>query len=102
MDIDDKIEKLLDSLEGTKRAQAPENLFAQTLERIQSTGKIMNGAQLIPMRIVWRVAAVFFGIALLNFYVVKTYLQKSTSEKNEITSAESLKEIYFTDTTLNL
>ena len=102
MDIDDKIEKLLDGLEVTKRAQAPENLFTQTLERIQSTGKIMNGAQLIPMRIVWRVAAVFFGIALLNFYVVKTYLQKSTSEKNEITSAESLKEIYFTHTTLNL
>jgi|GEM_PF-1089285 len=102
MDIDDKIEKLLDALEDTKRAQAPENLFTQTLERIQSTGKIMNGAQLIPMRIVWRVAAVFFGIALLNFYVVKTYLQKSTSEKNEITSAESLKEIYFTHTTLNL
>ena len=97
-----KLEKWLDALDGVERATAPDYLFEQTLERIKSLKTKSVSAQIIPMRIVWRVAAIFIGIAFLNFYCITQYMQSDASQQKTITSADAVKEMYFSSKTLHL
>ncbi len=97
-----KLEKWLDALDGVERAIPPDYLYEQTLERIKSRKTNSVSAQIIPMRIVWRVAAIFIGIAFLNFYCITHYMQNNASEQKTITSADAVKEMYFSSKVLNL
>ena len=99
---DDGLEKWLDTLDGVERAKAPEFLYERTLERIKLSEKKIKSTQIIPMRVVWRVAAIFIGIAFLNIYCITHYMHDNTSVQKTISSADAVKEMYFSSSNLNL
>jgi hypothetical protein len=63
-DLDKRIEQTLASLDGIERAEAPDDLYDRTLERLARQQPLT--VQLVPMRYVLQAAAVFVGILIVN------------------------------------
>ena len=62
--INKEIEQTLASLDGIKRAKAPDALYGRVLKELAERREVV--AKIIPIRSILRAAAVFGGIVLFN------------------------------------
>lgn len=73
-DMNSKVEEVMRSIDGIRRAQSPDNLFGKILTQLESEG---SKPRLVSTRVAWSVAAVLAILFILNISVARNYMKRS-------------------------
>ena len=98
-----KIEQTLSAFDGIERAVAPADLYEKLQKRLETQRK--NVARIVPMSVVWRVAAAFVGVVVLNAAALFLYENRQDTEGSKTASktiaAKAIAAKYFGNSTYN-
>ena len=98
-----KVEQTLSAFDGIERAVAPADLYEKWQKRLETQRK--NVARIVPMSVVWRVAAAFVGVLVLNLAALFFYENSKNTEGSKTASktiaAKTIAANYFSNSTYN-